>query len=514
MAGQDNRARDWPDQSDAGHERLNAAVTELRCLMGKDLRVALKRLPGTDEIREASFVNGGNVSTLLLWSARFTRLAAELEDAARCCRAIDQGLRHQIEELLDGLPVPVNPRRKGMAGWLKSISQHPRTAEEPHYAQAIIPSPPASSPSPAGAPDADAEVLTLGPLELRVAGRHVVRWNNLKARAVFQYLLLHHGRPVRRDALMGLQWPDHTLTSARNNLNVALHSLRSTLGGPWHGVQPILYRDGCYVLNPDLTWWIDREEFLAAFKHAQMREFSGDPRQIIGNYEKAIRLYRGPLFEDDVSGDWYMPEQRRLSDLYLEALGSLGQIYFDLGELASAESFGRLALASDPCCESAHRLMMRCHAAEHRQDLVTRQYRLCVDALRDELDVSPGEETLRCSATLPVQVRRDGADRRRDVRGHEVQQVVPLLRGEGAPGADLAPVGVEGGAADLVRWHPVPLAVGGEVLHQGGHFMLLSGYRRTPAPSATHVMTDATTPAACAYATARTKRDPMILSAS
>lgn len=419
MAGQHNRSRDWPDkrvsdcQSGTNHERLNEAVTELRCLMSKDLRLALKRLPATDVIREASHANGGNVSTLLIWSSRFVRLAAELEDAARCCRTIDQELRHQIEELLDGLAMPLetagladhnglpaNLHRKGLVGWLRSISQRTRIVEELRYGQAIIPAPSAQSPSLTGGPETDAEVLTLGPLELHVAGRHVVRWNNLKARAVFQYLLVHHGRPVRRDALMGLQWPDHTLTSARNNLNVALHSLRSTLGGPWNGLQPILYRDGCYVLNPDLKWWIDREEFLSAVKLAKTLQFSGDPRQTIYNYQRAIQLYRGPLFEDDVSGDWYMPEQRRLGDVYLEALGSLGQIYFDRGELASAESFGRLTLTSDPCCESAHRLMMRCYAAEHRQDLVTRQYRLCVDALRDELDVSPGEETFRLFCDL------------------------------------------------------------------------------------------------------------------
>ena len=181
---------------------------------------------------------------------------------------------------------------------------------------------------------------------------------------------------------------------------LTLHSLRNTLGGPWNGLQPILYRDGCYALNPDLTWWIDREEFLSALRLAQVIRLAGDPRQAICNYERAVQLYRGPLFEDDVSSDWYLQEQRQLSDLYLEALGNLGESYFGLGELAPAQSFGRLALASDPCCESVHRLLMRCYASEHRQELVTRQYRLCVDALRDELGVSPGEETLRLFRAL------------------------------------------------------------------------------------------------------------------
>jgi hypothetical protein len=313
MAGQRDR------RDDAARERLTEAVAELRGRMGSDLRLALKRLPDTDDIREASFVSAGNVRTLLLWSAQHVHLAAELEAAARCCRTIDEELRHQVEELAERLPghlepardsghdgLPDKPPRRGLAGWLGLTSQRTRTAQEaPRH-----PSPSAQSPSLAAEPEADAAVLVLGPLELLVAGRRVVRWNNLKARAVFQYLLIHHGRPVRRDTLMDLQWPDHTRTSARNNLNVALHSLRNTLGGPWHGVQPILYRDGCYVLNPHLKWWIDREEFFSAFRLAQMVQLSGNPRQAIGNYERAIQLYRGPLFEDDPSGDWYLAEQR------------------------------------------------------------------------------------------------------------------------------------------------------------------------------------------------------------
>ena len=104
---------------------------------------------------------------------------------------------------------------------------------------------------------------------MRVAGERVPRWNSLKARAVFQYLLVHQDRPTRRDVLMALQWPDHSHTSARNNLNVALYSLRNTLDGLGQDAQPILYRDGCYILNPDLTWWIDRNEFLSSVDHAQ-----------------------------------------------------------------------------------------------------------------------------------------------------------------------------------------------------------------------------------------------------
>jgi DNA-binding SARP family transcriptional activator len=409
--------------ADAARDRLSKAVTELRRLTQDQLFRALGRLADVDDISSASSLNGDSVPRLPDWSAEHVRTVAELEAAIRCCRLIEQELRQQRDVLLPGSHEQLRtlaehghrrPREKnhrlGMARWLKAGSPRSRSAHEPRGKVAVAASPTGSkralwtsSATSLAAPcrsDADIAARTLGPLELNVAGKHVVRWSSLKARGLFQYLLVHRGRPVRRDVLMGLQWPDHTPTSARNNLNVALHSLRNTLDGPWQGLQPVLYRDGCYLLNPALTWWIDRDEFLYALHQAQLFRLSSDLREAISHYQGAVGLYRGPLFEDDLVGDWYLPEQRHLNELYLEALESLGEIYFDLGELTLAERFGQQALSSDPCCEPAHRLLMRCYALEHKQQLVSRQYRLCVDAMRDELGVAPGTETLRLFHSL------------------------------------------------------------------------------------------------------------------
>ena len=92
---------------------------------------------------------------------------------------------------------------------------------------------------------------------------------------------------------MELMWPEHTLVSARNNLNAALYSLRSTLSQRGRDDQYILYQDGCYLPNPELTWWIDRTEFLAAVQHAESARREGDSRRAIHVYLQAVRLYRG-----------------------------------------------------------------------------------------------------------------------------------------------------------------------------------------------------------------------------
>jgi DNA-binding SARP family transcriptional activator len=354
-------------------------------------------------------------------SAEHERVAIELEATARCCRLVEREINQRVDALLacgDGelsatcghapeAQPAITRRRIARDGWLGEIfhrgragSRHSEegpasvTREHEHPPSRPPTAPVAPDPEPTAAmPSADIAALALGPLQVRVAGQLVTKWTSLKARAVFQYLLVHQDRPTRRDVLMALQWPDHSHNSARNNLNVALYSLRNTLDGLGHVAQPILYRDGCYILNPELTWWIDRNEFLSALDDARRARRAGWLEKVMDSYHKAIQLYRGPLFEDDGAGEWYLPEQCRLKNLYGQALERVAEIHFQRGELPEAMQFGQLGLSNDPCSEAIHRLLMRCYASQRQHQLVSRQYQVCVAALREELGVTPSDET-------------------------------------------------------------------------------------------------------------------------
>jgi DNA-binding SARP family transcriptional activator len=406
------------------HAALTEALTELSRLTQDPL------FSRVDDV-VADLVNGpvraqidlDTVHKLRDLSAGHQRVAIELEAAAACCRLVEREISKRVDALLAGcdeaafstrghIPEPraaAERRRVGRDGWLSEIfrrgradSRHPEEGQEPVAPElplalpAAFPAAAPAEPDPQAAPVAHADVAAhaLGPLEVRVGGHLVPRWNSLKARAVFQYLLVHQDRPTRRDVLMALQWPDHSHNSARNNLNVALYSLRNTLG-PGQVAQPIVHRDGCYMLNPELDWWIDRNEFLSALDHARLARQAGRLENVVNSYHKAINLYRGPLFEDDCAGEWYLPEQRRLKDLYGQALERVAEIHFQLGELPEAQQFCQLGLSNDQCSEAVHRLLMRCYASRRQQQLVSRQYQDCSAALREELGVPPSDETTR-----------------------------------------------------------------------------------------------------------------------
>jgi DNA-binding SARP family transcriptional activator len=399
---------------------LTEALAELRRLTQDPFLDRLERtLAELDQAPTESNVGVDTVRKLRHWSAGHQRVAIELETAARWCRLIEREISQRVDDLLARREETLSATSGPFADTSPAISSRTSLADRLReiFRRSPESRPPAKTTQPAMSehtpatelsvlpvvwytarsvpiPVADVVTWALGPLEVHVAGRRIPKWNSLKARAVFQYLLIHQDRPTRRDVLMELQWPHHSHNSARNNLNVALYSLRNTLDGLGQSAQPILYRDGCYFLNPELTWWVDRSEFLLALDNARLAGRTNHPRRVIDAYHRAIQLYRGPLFEDDTSGEWFLPEQRRLKELYVLALEQVAEIHFDLGELSEAVRVGRLAVSSDPCCEPMHRMLMRCFAAQHQQQLVSRQYRVCIAALKDELGVHPDEETV------------------------------------------------------------------------------------------------------------------------
>ena len=415
--------------------RLATVVSELTRLTGTGPSSSIQ-LVRSDLDRAAEFTSAGIEAAhqLRLWRAHYSWLAGELDAASHSFGQAAQQLGQLIDTALASweeqfevassgarLGPVVAPGRPGLLrGLLRRGQAQPPLAGPadgippgragsptfPRAAELVVRPPPASGPHDllppadaaqpvaAEAADADIAVRVLGPLELTVAGVRVLRWSSLKARAVFQYLLLHHDRPVRREVLMELEWPNHSHSSARNNLNVALCSLRNTLD--WRGlaVPAVLHKEGCYLLNPELTCWTDHSEFLTMIHHAQRARQDGSTQQVLGACHSAVQLYHGPLFEDDLDGDWYLPERRQLKDLYLQALEYLAELYCESGQLVLAVEFGQQAVSADPCYEAAHRLLMRCFAQQHQQQLVSRQYRLCAAALQDELDVSPSMETI------------------------------------------------------------------------------------------------------------------------
>src|SRR5512139_2295955 len=70
----------------------------------------------------------------------------------------------------------------------------------------------------------------LGAFQVTLTDGSTARFESDKTGALLVYLAVEAARPHRRDALVGLLWPDELEQSARHNLRQALFSLRQTIG--------------------------------------------------------------------------------------------------------------------------------------------------------------------------------------------------------------------------------------------------------------------------------------------
>lgn len=238
-------------------------------------------------------------------------------------------------------------------------------------------------------------VFCLGRFRFYAADRNIAEWPNRKSKSLLKYLLLHHDHPVRRDVLMETFWPDHDPNAARNNLNVAIYTLRQTLRALSPDLSYVMYYDESYFLNPELGVWIDLEEFQQRISAGRKAFRRGDVLEAVNEYGTAVELYQGDLLEEDLYEPWVTPLRQELHQAYIGALSFLSAYYYEHGQDATCIGYCRLLLAVERAEESIHRRLMRAYARHNQRYLAIRQYQQCVEALREELDVDPDPQTVR-----------------------------------------------------------------------------------------------------------------------
>jgi DNA-binding SARP family transcriptional activator len=234
-------------------------------------------------------------------------------------------------------------------------------------------------------------VHMLGTFSMTV-GNLAVKLPPSRGLSVLKYLLLHHKQGTSREVLMDTFWPEAEPELARNNLNVAIHSLRKALRKITF-LPVIIFEDGSYGLEPNLQAWLDVEEFERCVKAGKRLESRNQLGAAITEYEAAVSLYQGDFLEQNLYEEWTVLDRERLRVAYLDTLDRLSQIYFSQEHYAACITVCQLILAHDHCREDSHCLLMRCYSHQGQYHLARRQYQLCVEVLRAELDVKPESET-------------------------------------------------------------------------------------------------------------------------
>ncbi len=224
------------------------------------------------------------------------------------------------------------------------------------------------------------QLTLLGGFQVRLKPERLFDIASKKTRGLLAYLALPPGREHSRDKLMGLLWSDRGIEQARSSLRQALAELGQALGPD--GVVLLLKGRDTLVLDSSAT-----EVDAVLFEQMAAGETTGDLR-------RAAALYAGELLEgfgirDQAFEGWLADERRRYRELAISVFKRLAR-----GETgAEALAAGQRLLALDPLQEEGHRLLMQLYIDSGEIGSALRQYEVCRDTLKRELNTAPSEET-------------------------------------------------------------------------------------------------------------------------
>lgn len=249
----------------------------------------------------------------------------------------------------------------------------------------------------------ECRVDVLGPPRILVDGEDREHLRH-KAVAMLAYLLVED-RDVGRDTLATLFWPGSGQSGARRNLRTALHEVRAALV------------PGAVQVRADLVR-VDRS-LVSCDYHELVARAAADPLESLRDECDAARLLRllaGGGFMEGFTladcaefDDWQLSTEETVRSLRSQALHAAAEAILAGPPSPHAGEVARAIVRVDPLDEEGHRLAMRLYTAAGDAGSARRQYRRCVEILREELDAEPDPETVDLAERIRTRDRLDAA---------------------------------------------------------------------------------------------------------
>ena len=205
--------------------------------------------------------------------------------------------------------------------------------------------------------------------------------------SLFRYLILNHGRAVRRECLAELLWDALEPERRRHALNTAVWRLQKTLSA-----------------LPGLDLETDKEvlrlRILKAVaidvetlkQHVDQAELDGITAHHMSRLADSLDQTHQAFFGGDVE-DWALSERERISNLRVRGLIVMMQALGEQKRYEEALHYGRLILGDDPYREAVQCELMWLYVLNGQRAQAIRQFTAYRDLLREELGIEPMAET-------------------------------------------------------------------------------------------------------------------------
>jgi TolB-like protein/DNA-binding SARP family transcriptional activator/Flp pilus assembly protein TadD len=321
-----------------------------------------------------------------------------------------------------------------------------------------------------------------GPVWLRLFGTfslilpdgHDLPITSKKNRALLAILALSPGGQAKRDRLCELLWGDRGDEQARSSLRQSFAVMRKELGE----AEPLVLqtREDIILLRiPGVN--VDTVEFLGLSKLSDAASLRKASELYSGEF-LADTSVRDPAFED-----WLAAARRRLEN---QAIG----VFEKLTELETGQdliSIAKRLVELDPLRESSHRTLMDAYYKVGENGLALRQYEICKNLLKTELDVEPARQTQELKqkiAEKPTVLKAAAKDIENvppisNTTNRYSIAVLPFINLSGDPGQDYFSDGItEDINTELSRYHSLSVVARNSSFQFRGPGVDLSDVRR------------------------------------
>jgi DNA-binding SARP family transcriptional activator len=212
-------------------------------------------------------------------------------------------------------------------------------------------------------------------------------WQSKKARDLLKILVTRRGRPVPRETLFELLWPDDDPEPLANRLSVALATVRGVLDPDKR------YPADWFIAGDKQALWLDLEHvevdverFLAAARDGLRLAKTGDRSGAARQLETAEVAYGGDLLEEDPYEDWAVGLREEAQATYIAVTRTLADAAVDGGDVDAATRYFLRILERDPYDEAAHLGLVGALLAAGRHGEARRRYGLYATKM-DEMGV-------------------------------------------------------------------------------------------------------------------------------
>ncbi|MEQ6902896.1 BTAD domain-containing putative transcriptional regulator [Nocardioides sp. YIM 152588] len=244
--------------------------------------------------------------------------------------------------------------------------------------------------------EAAVRVRVLGGFEVVVGGEPISTrsWKSRQARTLVKLLAAHRGRPVSRDRLCQVLWPDDDPVKTSHRLSVLLTTVRGVLdpARAWPADH--------YLASDNRGVWLDLrrvgldvEDLITEADWGAERLAVGDEAGAREALTAAERLHRGEAFEDEPDEEWAIAIREECRQAWVRTLRHLATLALSAGHRNDAVAYLQRCLAVDPYDERVHRGLVRTLVRSGRHGEARRAFDAWERAMA-EIDAPPPDPAL------------------------------------------------------------------------------------------------------------------------